>query len=244
MRRVKILLALLLALALLGSLTAMAAGSPYTYTVRIYSGGQGLIDGREVVVYEGLQYGDRVTFSLRSVTLTDDSKYYVRGIRESGKDNNTVGVTSFPVTRDQDYVVAYGILGDAVAYTVRYVDRNGNELAPSETYYGNVGDKPVVVVWQLDKPAVPAEIEPWADALLVAFGVQHQAVLDIVSGKCEPSGLLPMQLPADMETVETQQEDVPRDMKCYKDSCGNVYDFAFGLNWSGVIRDGRVQKYL
>ena len=52
------------------------------------------------------------------------------------------------------------------------------------------------------------------------------------------------QLPADMETVETQQEDVPRDMKCYKDSCGNVYDFAFGLNWSGVIRDGRVQKYL
>ena len=102
----------------------------------------------------------------------------------------------------------------------------------------------MVVVWQLDKPAVPAEIEPWADALLVAFGVQHQAVLDIVSGKCEPSGLLPMQLPADMETVETQQEDVPRDMKCYKDSCGNVYDFAFGLNWSGVIRDGRVQKYL
>ena len=150
MRRVKILLALLLALALLGSLTAMAAGSPYTYTVRIYSGGQGLIEGQEVVVYEGLQYGDRVTFSLRSVTLTDDSKYYVRGIRESGKDNNTVGVTSFPVTRDQDYVVAYGILGDAVAYTIRYVDRNGNELAPSETYYGNVGDKPVVAYLYID----------------------------------------------------------------------------------------------
>ncbi len=112
--------------------------------MRIYSGGQGLIDGEEVVVYEGLEYGERVTFNLRSVTLADDSKYYVKGIRESGKDNNTVGTTSFRVTRDQDYVVAYGILGDAVAYTINYVDEAGRELAPSETYYGNVGDKPVI----------------------------------------------------------------------------------------------------
>ena len=106
-----------------------------------------------------------------------------------------------------------------------------------------MGDKPVVVVWQLDKPAVPAEFEPRADAILVSFGVQHQAILDIVSGKAEPSGLLPMQLPADMETVETQKEDVPRDMRCYRDTDGNTYDFAFGMNWSGVIRDERVQKY-
>ena len=56
-----------------------------------------------------------------------------------------------------------------------------------------MGDKPVVVVLCLDKPAVVREFEPWADAILVSFGVQNQAVLDIVSGKCEPSGLLPMQ---------------------------------------------------
>jgi beta-glucosidase len=43
--------------------------------------------------------------------------------------------------------------------------------------------------------------------------------------------------------VETQFEDVPRDMKCYTDSEGNVYDFAFGLNWSGVIDDERVATY-
>ena len=46
-----------------------------------------------------------------------------------------------------------------------------------------------------------------------------------------------------METVEMQYEDVPRDMECYVDSDGNVYDFAFGLNWSGVINDERVAKY-
>ena len=54
---------------------------------------------------------------------------------------------------------------------------------------------------------------------------------------------LPCQLPADMETVEEQCEDVPCDMRPYVDSEGNSYDFAFGLNWSGVIRDGRVQRY-
>ena len=31
-----------------------------------------------------------------------------------------------------------------MAYTVNYEDEDGNTLAPSQTYYGNVGDKPVV----------------------------------------------------------------------------------------------------
>ena len=56
-------------------------------------------------------------------------------------------------------------------------------------------------------------------------------------------GLLPCQLPADMKTVEEQCEDVPRDMRCYVDSEGNTYDFAFGLNWTGRIMDRRVKKY-
>lgn len=103
--------------------------------------------------------------------------------------------------------------------------------------------KPVVVVVHMTKPMVMAEIEPWADAVLVDFGVQSQAVLDIVSGAAEPSALLPMQLPADMLTVETQQEDLPHDMRCYVDADGNAYDFAFGLDWSGVIRDERVIRY-
>lgn len=106
-----------------------------------------------------------------------------------------------------------------------------------------MGNKPVVVAIDASKPLVLAELEPSADAILLSFGVQRQAELDVIAGVVEPSGLLPMQLPADMETVETQQEDVPFDMECYRDASGNVYDFAFGLNWSGVIRDERVKKY-
>ena len=43
--------------------------------------------------------------------------------------------------------------------------------------------------------------------VLVTFGVQDQAVLDVLSGAVEPQGLLPLQMPADMKTVEEQQED-------------------------------------
>ena len=46
-----------------------------------------------------------------------------------------------------------------------------------------------------------------------------------------------------MEAVEAQVEDVPRDMECYKDAAGNTYDFAFGMNWAGVINDGRTETY-
>lgn len=106
-----------------------------------------------------------------------------------------------------------------------------------------MGKKPVVVVVRANNPMVFSEIEKSADAILIQMGVQSQAILDIVSGAFEPSALLPFQMPADMKTVEEQKEDVPRDMKCYVDADGNSYDFAFGLNWSGVINDARVKKY-
>ena len=37
-------------------------------------------------------------------------------------------------------------------------------------------------------------------------------------------------VPADMDTVEANDEDVPRDLVCHVDSAGNTYDFGFGLN--------------
>ena len=106
-----------------------------------------------------------------------------------------------------------------------------------------MGDKPVVVIVETGRPIVLAEIEPNADAILLSFQVQHQALLDLISGKAEPSALLPMQMPADMKAVEEQLEDVPRDMRCYQDAEGHSYDFAFGMNWKGVIDDERVKKY-
>ena len=106
-----------------------------------------------------------------------------------------------------------------------------------------MGDKPVIVVLRMHKPTVPGEFEGSADGILVDFGVQSQAILDIVSGRAEPSGLLPVQMPKNMETVEAHCEDVPMDMEAYTDSEENIYDFGFGMDWSGVISDGRTERY-
>jgi len=103
--------------------------------------------------------------------------------------------------------------------------------------------KPVLVAITVSNPMVFGEFEKEVDAIVGEFGVQIEALLDIVSGKTEPSGLLPLQMPIDMTTVEKQFEDVPHDMIPYRDSNGNVYDFGFGLNWKGIIKDARTEKY-
>ena len=109
-------------------------------------------------------------------------------------------------------------------------------------------DAKLIVVLDLMNPMVFSEIEPYADAILIgmrfsAEGPSAKAFANIACGKTEPSGLLAFQMPANMDTVETQFEDVPRDMDCYVDADGNTYDFCFGLNWAGVIDDERTKTY-
>ena len=118
---------------------------PYTYSVTLSAGKQGTFADGDSIVREELKYGDYVNFDWRDQLTLKDDKYYAKGIRRSGEDNSNSFITDqVQVTGDEDYVVAYGVLGDMVAYTVQYLDENGNELAPSKTYYGSVGDRPVV----------------------------------------------------------------------------------------------------
>ncbi len=121
---------------------------------------------------------------------------------------------------------------------------NSTDLAMVTDTYTKMKGKPVIVSVNLSNPMVFAELEKQANAIIVDFGVQGQASLDILTGKAEPSALLPLQMPADMKTAEAQFEDVPHDMKCYVDSEGHTYDFGYGLNWKGVLKDARTAKYV
>lgn len=163
MKKIRKLLAAVLTAGLLLSLSAVNVfAEEYTYRVTIDGGNQGVLAGMaglEVksasanvsledgkIVIRNLKANDVVSFDAQrgAVNMNDDSKYYIQGIRRSGRDTEEMASSSFRVTEDSDYVVAYGIKGNLVSYTVRYQDGNGNELAPSQTYYGNIGDKPVV----------------------------------------------------------------------------------------------------
>ena len=157
----------------LGSMGSLAAGTeapdaPYDYQITFYAGNQGAFAagpsiqvlgadgsrkeasveaGADAVRVKSLEAGDRVVFDQiqgDAVDLGPDSPYYVRGIRKSGHDNDDEKPASFLVEQDQDYVVAYGVKGDLVSYVIHYEDSAGRSLADSRTYYGNVGDRPVV----------------------------------------------------------------------------------------------------
>lgn len=147
MKKYKKLFVSLLAAAVLtvGSAFSVMAADTYTYKVTVYAGNKGTIDGQEQKEITGLSLGSQVILDINSVKVTDD-KYYVKGFRLSGRDNEEALASPVldNVTGDADYVVAYGIKKDMVAYTVNYQDASGKALAESQTFYGNVGDKPIV----------------------------------------------------------------------------------------------------
>ncbi len=125
----------------------------YTYTITLYAGKEGTIHGQSQVEITGKAYGEQVNLGdyLTQVTLKDAAKYYVKGIRESGKDNSTaVSNPAFSVESDREYVVAYGIRGNMTTYTVNYQDTSGNALLPSATFDGAVGDRAVVAYRYVD----------------------------------------------------------------------------------------------
>ncbi len=147
------------------------------------------------------------------------------------RDTSIAGGSPFEDFTDRSYKGK--IVSTANAYDMKMVTEIKMEMR----------GKPVIAIVNTSKPMVFAELERSAEAILVHFGAMDQVILEIITGKYEPSALLPFQMPAHMKTVEEQYEDVSRDMECYTDSEGNTYDFAFGLNWSGLINDDRVKKY-
>ncbi|MGO4784718.1 glycoside hydrolase family 3 N-terminal domain-containing protein [Cryobacterium sp. W22_MBD10_FK3] len=96
---------------------------------------------------------------------------------------------------------------------------------------------PVITVIKATTALIPAEFEASSDAIVVGFGTNDEALIEVALGLYEPKGRLPIQFPLNMDTVEAQFEDVAKDMTPFTDSMGNDYDYGFGLNYSGVIAD-------
>lgn len=151
---------------MMGQTGFAAEKEPYSYTVTLSAGNQGSFVGTDAVQVQSkeakisldggkikitdLKQGDQVALNVLNdgaVQMEENSKYYVRGVRLSGRDNDdakTTATAAFTVDCDADYVVAYGVKGDIVSYRINYQDANGNAIADSVTYYGNVGDRPMV----------------------------------------------------------------------------------------------------
>lgn len=179
-----------------------------------------------------LQYGEYTAVNARRESIAADSQTNVVNDGYYGTKTETVK------------------LNRSFANNTVGQDKNYGQLELLQYVNTVKGDAKVVVL--MSKASGPSvmvfsEVEPLADAILFYYGstswVFTDALMEMVNGDAEPNGLLPFQMPASMDAVEAQKEDVPRDLECYVDADGNAYDFAFGLNWSGVIDDERVATY-
>jgi beta-glucosidase len=78
-------------------------------------------------------------------------------------------------------------------------------------YVNSMKDKkPTVVVINFSSPWVISEIEKEkTETVLATFGTTTDALLDILSGKFNPTGKMPVSIPSSYEAVINNQSDVP-----------------------------------
>jgi beta-glucosidase len=84
---------------------------------------------------------------------------------------------------------------------------------------------PTIATVYLDRPAILTPIKAHAAAILGNFGVSDEALFEVLTGRAQPNGQLPFELPSSMDAVVAQRSDLPHD------SARPLYRFGFGLRY-------------
>ncbi|MHA6670370.1 glycoside hydrolase family 3 protein [Homoserinimonas sp. A447] len=99
---------------------------------------------------------------------------------------------------------------------------------------------PTVLAVNFGNPWVINEIEPGAAAVVGTFNVKAEALLDVIRGRFNPTGKLPMSIPASQAAVEQNASDVPGYAESfdytYTNAVGDDYGFGFGLSYKKSSR--------
>lgn len=88
--------------------------------------------------------------------------------------------------------------------------------------------KPTIVVVNFTNPWVIEEIEGNTKTLLATFGTTPEAVMDVITGKFNPTGKMPFAIPVSEKAVAENKSDVPGS----KENAGYaLFNFGAGLNY-------------
>ncbi|MBP1963250.1 glycoside hydrolase family 3 N-terminal domain-containing protein [Paenibacillus aceris] len=92
-----------------------------------------------------------------------------------------------------------------------------------------------VLAINMTNPWVVNEIEPGAAAVVATYDVKGEALLDVLRGRYNPTGILPITIPANQTAVENNASDVPGYAEnfhyAYTNAAGDDYSFGFGLSY-------------
>ena len=86
-------------------------------------------------------------------------------------------------------------------------------------------EKKLIVVVDLNRPAILKSIKESSSGLIGTFGVQDRIIFEGLFGEFNPSGKLPFEIPSSMESVLNQKEDLP------DDSLNPTYEFGYGISY-------------
>jgi len=94
---------------------------------------------------------------------------------------------------------------------------------------------PTITAIDFKNPWLINKIEPNAASVLATFGVKPESLLDVIRGKFNPVGKLPITIPASKEALENSAGDVPGFRKgtsyIYQNKNGDKYQYNFGLSY-------------
>ena len=85
--------------------------------------------------------------------------------------------------------------------------------------------KELIVVVDLNRPAILEHIKASSSGVIATFGVLDQVIFEGIYGEFNPSGKLPFEIPSSMEAVNNQKEDLP------DDSLNPTYEFGYGISY-------------
>ena len=86
-------------------------------------------------------------------------------------------------------------------------------------------DKELIVVVDLNRPAILEDIKKLSSSLIGTFGVSDQIMFEGIFGEFSPTGKLPFEIPSSMESVLNQKEDMP------DDSLNPTYEMGYGISY-------------
>ncbi|WP_419872563.1 glycoside hydrolase family 3 N-terminal domain-containing protein [Candidatus Pristimantibacillus sp. PTI5] len=97
---------------------------------------------------------------------------------------------------------------------------------------------PTALVINMTNPWVINEVEPGAAAVVATYNVKAEALLDVLRGRFNPTGKLPITIPANQEAVLNNAPDVPGYAETfdytYTNAVGDDYTFGFGLSYNQI----------
>ena len=86
-------------------------------------------------------------------------------------------------------------------------------------------EKDLIVVVDLNRPAILASIKDNVSGLIGTFGVEDRVIFEGLYGEFNPSGKLPFDIPSSMESVLNQKEDLP------DDALNPTYRYGYGSSY-------------